>query len=218
MINVTGSVFVTGTDTGVGKTRVALQIVQQLVTQGQRVAAMKPVAAGGFQTSHGLRNDDALDLSAVANVRLPYDLVNPCCFALATSPHLAARAAGRRIDIPALVSAYETIAGAANVVIVEGAGGWLVPIGEPEARQSPGPTMEALAQALGLPVVLVVGIRLGCLSHALLTAAAIKASGLPLAGWVGVVLDPHFPGADDYVASLDVRLPAPRLGLLPHDP
>jgi dethiobiotin synthetase len=218
MIAVDHSVFVTGTDTGVGKTRVALALLAQLAAAGRRVAAMKPVAAGGQMTSHGLRNEDALDLAAAASVRLPYDWVNPCCLPLASSPHLAARAAGQTIDVDALVGAYGRIAARADCVVVEGAGGWLVPIGEPEHPGERGPTMADLAAALRLPVLLVVGIRLGCLNHALLTADAIGASGLPFAGWVGSVLDPGFPGADDYVASLEARLPVPRLGTLPFDP
>lgn len=218
MIDVSQSVFVTGTDTGVGKTRVAVQLLRQLAAQGLRVAAMKPVAAGAFETSHGLRNDDALDLAAAASVRLPYELVNPCCLPLATSPHLAARAAGLRIDIPQLEAAYQAIAARSDIVIVEGAGGWLAPIGEPEAPGLPGPTMADLARELALPALLVVGIRLGCLNHALLTAAAIRASGVPLAGWVANRLDPDFADAGDYVLALQARLPAPRLGTLGYEP
>ena len=218
MIDIAHSVFVTGTDTGVGKTRVAVTLVRQLAAQGHRVAGMKPVAAGSFETSHGPRHDDALDLAAAASVHLPYDWVNPCCLPLASSPHLAARAAGQVISVPALQGVYRQIAARAEIVVVEGAGGWLAPIGEPAVAGTPGPTMADLAQALGLPVLLVVGIRLGCLNHALLTAAAIQASGLPLAGWVANTLDPDFPGADDYLAALDLRLPAPRVGLLPHSP
>ena len=218
MIDIAQSVFVTGTDTGVGKTRVAVTLVTQLAAQGHRVAVMKPVAAGSFETSHGPRHDDALDLAAAASVQLPYEWVNPCCLPLASSPHLAARAAGRVIAIPALVEVYRQIAARAEIVVVEGAGGWLAPIGEPDRAGTPGPTMAHLAQALGLPVLLVVGIRLGCLNHALLTAAAIQASGLPLAGWVANTLDPTFPGADEYVAALALRLPVPRVGLLPYAP
>ena len=218
MIAVDHSVFVTGTDTGVGKTRVALALIAQLAAAGRRVAAMKPVAAGGLMTSHGLRNEDALDLAAAASVRLPYEQVNPCCLPLASSPHLAARAAGVGIDVAALVAAFRRIEARADVVVVEGAGGWHVPIGEPAQPGQAGPTMADLVQALGLPVLLVVGIRLGCLNHALLTAGAIRASGLPFAGWVANVLDPGFPDADDYVASLEARLPVPRLGTLPFDP
>jgi dethiobiotin synthetase len=218
VIAVEQSVFVTGTDTGVGKTRVAVTLLRQLAAAGHRVAAFKPVAAGAFETSHGLRNDDALDLGAAASVRLPYDLVNPCCLPRATSPHLAARAAAREIDIPALAAIYRRIAAQADIVVVEGAGGWLVPIGDPACAGLAGPTMADLAAALGLPVLLVVGIRLGCLNHALLSAEAIRASGQPLAGWVANRIDPDFADADDYLDALDRRLPAPRLGTLDFAP
>ena len=212
MIDIDHSVFVAGTDTGVGKTHVAVALVRQLAAAGRRVAAMKPVAAGALETSHGLRNDDALDLAAAASVRLPYDLVNPCCLPRASSPHLAAREAGQSIDIPALVATYRRIAASADVVVVEGAGGWYVPLGEPTAPGQVGPTMADLAVAVGLPVLLVVGVRLGCLNHALLTAEAIRASGLRFAGWVANRIDPAFPEFDDYVESLTARLPAPCLG------
>ncbi len=212
MIDVDHSVFVTGTDTDVGKTHVAVSLIRQLAVAGHRVAGMKPVAAGALDTSHGLRNDDALDLAAAASVRLPYDVVNPCCLPRATSPHLAARDAGRPIDIPALVAAYDRIAASADIVVVEGAGGWYVPVGEPDVPGKAAPTMADLAVALGLPVLLVVGIRLGCLNHALLTAEAIRASGLTLAGWVANRIDPAFADYDDYVESLVARLPAPCLG------
>jgi dethiobiotin synthetase len=212
VIDIDRSVFVTGTDTGVGKTHVAVALARQLAAAGRRVAAMKPVSAGAIDTSQGLRNDDALDLAAAAAVRLPYGLVNPCCLPRPTSPHLAARDAGGRIDIPGLVADFHRIAAQADLVIVEGAGGWYVPVGEPLAPGQRGPTMADLAVALGLPVLLVVGIRLGCLNHALLTADAVMASGLPLAGWVANVADPGFPDVQDYIESLAIRLPAPLLG------
>jgi dethiobiotin synthetase len=214
MIAIDHSVFIAGTDTGVGKTHVAVTLLRQLAAGGRRVAAFKPVAAGAMETSHGLRNDDALDLAAAASVRLPYDLVNPCCLPRPTSPHLAAQAAGRTIDVPALVTAYHRIAASAEIVVVEGAGGWLVPIGEPDRAGVTGPTMADLAAALALPVLLVVGLRLGCLNQALLTAEAIRARGLRLAGWVANRIDPAFGDADDYLLALDRRLPAPRVGTL----
>lgn len=218
MITIDHSVFVAGTDTGVGKTRVAVTLLRQLAAMGRRVAAMKPVAAGAIDTSHGWRNDDALDLSAAASVRLPYELVNPCCLPRPTSPHLAARDAGRPIDLAALKAAYCRIAAQADIVVVEGAGGWYVPVGDPEAPGRPGPTMADLAVALGLPVLLVVGIRLGCLNHALLTADAVRASGLPLAGWVANAMDPDFADTENYVDALARRLPAPCVGRLDYSP
>jgi dethiobiotin synthetase len=218
MINVDHSIFITGTDTGVGKTQVARALIRQLAAAGRGVAGMKPVAAGAEATSHGLRNDDALDLARAASLRLPYAWVNPCCLPRPSSPHLAARSAGVAIDIARIVATYRQIAARAQIVVVEGAGGWLVPIGEPARPGETGPTLADLAQALGLPVVLVVGLRLGCLNHALLTAAAIRASAVPFAGWIGNTVDPDFPDLEEYVESLDRRMPVPRLGLLAFRP
>jgi dethiobiotin synthetase len=213
------SLFITGTDTEVGKTTVAVALLRALVRSGLRASGMKPVAAGATMTSHGWRNEDALDLGAAGNVRLPYEILNPCCLPNPTSPHLAARDAGVVIEIPNILSAFERIKSLSDVIIVEGAGGWLAPIG-PDTPEDGRKTMQDLAKALRLPVVLVVGLRLGCLNHALLTAAAIEQSGLPFAGWIANPIDPHFAEADRYVDSLCVRLPAPLLwraprGILP---
>jgi dethiobiotin synthetase len=213
------SLFITGTDTGVGKTTVAVALLRALVRSGLRVSGMKPVAAGATMTSHGWRSDDALDLAAAGNVQLPYEILNPCCLPTPTSPHLAAQDAGVSIQIDPIVLAFEQIRSRSDVTIVEGAGGWLVPI----AGASPGDggkTMQDLAQALGLPVVLVVGLRLGCLNHALLTAAAIEKSGLSFAGWIANPIDPHFVEAERYIDSLRARLTSPLLwrapqGILP---
>jgi len=203
------SLFIAGTDTGVGKTWVATRLLSALGVAGLKAAGMKPVAAGAELTSHGLRNDDALALQFAANVRLPYELVNPCCLPDPTSPHLAAARAGQPVDIPAIKLAFDHICSKTDVIIVESAGGWLAPIGNPAQPGEPGPTMEDIGRCLGLPVLLVVGIRLGCISHALLTAQAIERSGLPLAGWVANPIDPDFADRQDYVDSLRVRLPAP---------
>jgi len=206
----THSLFIAGTDTGVGKTWVASRLLQTLVRQGVRAAGMKPVAAGAGITSDGLRNDDALDLAAAGNVRLPYELMNPCCYPAATSPHLAARMAGISIDLVAIKAAFEQIKRRSDVIIVEGAGGWLAPVGDPPRPGERGPTMEDVAKALGLPVLLVVGLRLGCLNHALLTADAVLRAGLPLAGWIGNPIDPDFHDQSPYLQSLHLRLPAPQ--------
>ncbi|HVY83299.1 MAG TPA: dethiobiotin synthase [Steroidobacteraceae bacterium] len=197
-------VFIAGTDTEVGKTRVAVAIVRALVGVGLKVAAMKPVAAGAVQTADGLRNADALDLQAAANVAAPYRTVNPFCLPEPTSPHIAARSAGIRVEIPVIEREYATLASRADLVVVEGAGGWLAPIGEAE-------TMADIARALNLPVVLVVALRLGCLNHALLTARAVRAAGLPLAGWVANGIQPHFPHAAETIAYLERALAAPLL-------
>ena len=207
------SLFIAGTDTGVGKTWVATRLLTALGAAGIRAAGMKPVAAGADLTSHGLRNDDALGLQYAASVRLPYELVNPCCLPAATSPHLAATRAGQNVEISAISTAFECICAQSDVIIVESAGGWLAPIGDPSRPGEAGPTMEDIGRALGLPVLLVVGIRLGCISHALLTVAAIQRSGLRLAGWVANPIDPDFEDGKDYVESLRRRLPAPLLSI-----
>jgi dethiobiotin synthetase len=205
------SLFVAGTDTGVGKTWVCVRLLQALVAAGYPAAGMKPLAAGVIQTPDGPRNEDALALQAAGNVSLPYQLVNPICLQQATSPHLAAADAGMTVDIGVIVQAYELIRSRTSHIVVEGAGGWLAPIGTPDKPGEPGPTMQDIALALRLPVVLVVGIRLGALSHALLTAEAIRRSGLKLVGWAANCLEPGFADAGRYVESLAQRLPEPLL-------
>jgi dethiobiotin synthetase len=200
--------FVTGTDTGVGKTVVALGLMQQLQARGLDVAGMKPVASGCESTVAGLRNDDAVQLSRQASVNLDYEQVNPYAFAPAIAPHIAAEQAGARIGLDSILAAYTSIAEQADCVVVEGVGGWEVPLNERE-------TLAGLACLLKLPVILVVGIRLGCLNHALLTAAAINRAGLPLAGWVANVLPPLPDCVEENINSLKSRIPAPLLGIVP---
>jgi dethiobiotin synthetase len=200
--------FVTGTDTGVGKTHVALALIRGLVRDGKRVAAMKPVAAGAARGPEGLRNDDALQLAAAANVAAPYETVNPYCLAAPISPHIAAEDARIAIDPAAIRREFEKLASRADCVVVEGAGGWLAPISGTR-------TMEAVALALDLPVVLVVGLRLGCLNHALLTANAVRASGLELACWVANSIEPQFERAAENVARLSAAL-GPPLAVVPN--
>ena len=202
-------VFVTGTDTEVGKTVVSRLLVRAAIARGLRVAAMKPVASGAADTGGGLRNDDALALMAEMNVWAEYDEVNPYVFAEPVSPHIAAAAAGMVIEAEVVGRALSSLARRADVVMVEGVGGWRAPLG-------PRLTVAGLASHLGLPVVLVVGLRLGCLNHALLTAESIGRSGLPLAGWVGNVVDPGMSRLEENMQTLRVRLPAPCLGLLRH--
>ncbi|HEU4623490.1 MAG TPA: dethiobiotin synthase [Steroidobacteraceae bacterium] len=204
MAGVARGVFIAGTDTEVGKTRVAVAIVRALVAAGMKVAAMKPVAAGAVQTADGPRNADALDLMAAANVETAYRTVNPFCLEEPTSPHISARSAGIRIETAAIEREYAALASRADLVVVEGAGGWLTPIGDVE-------TMADVARALNLPVVLVVALRLGCLNHALLTARAVRAAGLPLAGWVANCLQPQFPHVAENIAYLERTLAAPLL-------
>jgi dethiobiotin synthetase len=200
--------FITGTDTGVGKTTVTLGLMQALQQQGRQVAAMKPVAAGCEMTPDGLRNEDALRLQQASSVVLDYDLVNPCALALPIAPHIGAEAAGETIELDKLVNKYNEIKRQAECVLVEGAGGWLVPLG---ARQ----TLADLAHALGLKVILVVGLRLGCLNHALLTAESIRAHGCELAGWVANRLPGEMAAVEANIGALSARLDCPLKGYVP---
>jgi dethiobiotin synthetase len=201
--------FVTGTDTGVGKTCVSLGLMRALQCGGLSVAGMKPVASGCQALNDELFNDDAQRLRAQSSLDVAYSLVNPFAFEPAIAPHLAAHAGGTRIAVPPIENAFRQLAARVDAVIVEGVGGWLVPINE---RQS----MADVAACLGLPVVLVVAIRLGCLNHALLTANAIVASGLSLAGWVANRIDADCPYQDGNVSALRERLTAPLLADLPY--
>jgi dethiobiotin synthetase len=200
--------FVTGTDTGVGKTRVAASLIHALRAQGLRVAAMKPVSAG---SAPGELHDDVAALLQAANVAAGVRDVNPYAFEPAIAPHIAAEQAGVRIDLEAIAAAYARLAAKADAVVVEGAGGWRVPLNEAE-------DMADLAQRLRLPVVLVVGLRLGCLNHALLTAESIASRQLPWAGWVGNQIDPTMAQQAANIAALRARLPGPCLGIQPFQP
>jgi dethiobiotin synthetase len=201
--------FITGTDTGVGKTVVARLIVRSLVASGVRVAVMKPVAAGGIMTEQGLRNEDALGLIADCNVVMPYASVNPYCLSAPVSPHLAARDTGVSIELPVIQREFRTLAAAADVVIVEGAGGWLAPLNDHQF-------VADLAMALELPVVLVVGLRLGCLNHALLSAQAMRQRGAFLAGWIGNQIDAGFARLAQNVGTLEEHLGMPPIAIVEH--
>jgi dethiobiotin synthetase len=203
--------FITGTDTGVGKTAIAAGLLAGLGACGLRTAAMKPVASGCRRTAAGLRNDDAELLQRTASIAADYAAVNPFAFEPAIAPHIAAASAGIEIDLQTIVDGFERLAAGAGAVVVEGAGGWLVPLGRDR-------TLADLAAALGLPVVLVVGVRLGCLNHALLSAESISRHGLPLAGWVANCLDPEAKSVEENIADLAGRLQAPLLGKLPFLP
>jgi dethiobiotin synthetase len=208
---VTPAVFVTGTDTGVGKTRVAAALCRGLAARGVRVAAMKPLASGCAEMPEGLRNEDALALLAAMNVRARYSDVNPYAFAPAIAPHIAAREAGVDIDFDVLDRAFERLRMQSHALIVEGAGGWLAPI---DASR----TFADLAVRWQMDVVLVVGMRLGCLNHALLTAESIERGGLRLRGWVANAIDPKFERLTENISTLESRISAPCLGMLSFDP
>lgn len=205
-----GGWFVTGTDTGVGKTRLACGLLQALARRGERAVGMKPVASGCARTAQGPRSADALALMAAGNVAADYDEINPYGFAPATAPDLAARAAGVEISIERIQAQFERLRARAQRVVVEGIGGWLTPI---DAQA----TMADVAVRLGLPVILVVAVRLGCLNHALLTARAVAEAGLELAGWVENHIEPDPAGVlEGYSQALGRRIAAPRLGVAPY--
>ena len=195
--------FVTGTDTGVGKTRVAVALIHALRAQGLRVAAMKPVSAG---SAPGGLNEDVVALTQAANVAADVRDVNPYAFVEPFAPHVAAERAGVRIDLDVIAAAFSRLAALADVVVVEGAGGWRVPLNEHD-------DMGDLAQRLDLPVVLVVGLRLGCLNHALLTAESIAYRQMPWAGWIANHIDPEMTVVAANIDTLRARLPAPCLGV-----
>lgn len=204
--------FITGTDTDVGKTSIAAALLYAAREQGLSSVAIKPVASGCVSTPDGLRNSDALALQAQSSLKLSYAQVNPVAFAPAIAPHIAAQEACIELSVAKLQPAIEQVlAQQADFTVVEGAGGWYVPLSEHEL-------LADLAKALQLPVILVVGVRLGCINHALLTAQAISQAGLPLAGWVANIIDPHMARLEQNLATLKQLMPAPCLGQVPFIP
>jgi dethiobiotin synthetase len=204
------SFFVTGTDTSVGKTVVACALARAFVEAGERVAVMKPIASGSERTAEGLRNADALALIGAANVPLTYTQVNPYCFEPAISPHIAAEDVKIEIDIGTIKAGFDALSGVSDRVIVEGAGGWLAPINRRE-------TMADLTRSLGVPAVLVVALRLGCLSHAELSWRAIESQGVGFAGWIGNRVGERMEREAENLATLTRRLGAP-LAIVPFAP
>lgn len=204
--------FIAGTDTEVGKTLVSCALIEAANKQGMSTLGLKPIAAGCEETDDGWRNEDALALSRAASVKLPYEQINPLALKSAMAPHIAAAQENRRLQVDRIAGVCRgAMATPHDFCVVEGAGGWRVPL-------TPVATMASLAQALNLPVILVVGIRLGCLNHALLTAEAIRNDKLRLAGWVANLVSPDMAEIDANIATLDALLPCPRLGKIPFDP
>ena len=204
-------VFVAGTDTGIGKTVVTATLIAALTQAGQRAVGMKPVASGCHRSARGWTNEDAealIDQSAGAP---DYALVNPYALPEPIAPHLAARAAGVEIRLDPIVAAFAALSTNTDCIVVEGVGGWAVPL-------SPALMQADLVRALGLPVLLVVGLRLGCINHAILSARAIAADGCNLIGWIGNQVDAGMTRVEENLATLRDRLPAPCLGVLPHCP
>lgn len=204
--------FVTGTDTEVGKTTIAAGLLHAARRAGLSTAAAKPVASGCEMTADGLRNGDALALLGECTLPMRYEQVNPFAFEPAIAPHLAAREAGIELTAALLAeSVRRMLALQADFSLVEGAGGWRVPLAGRE-------NLSDLAVMLGLPVILVVGVRLGCINHALLSAEAIERDGLQLAGWVANIVDPTTSRLEQNLATLADRLQAPCLGRVPRLP
>jgi len=200
--------FVTGTDTGVGKTLVSSALLLKLSEQGRTVAGMKPVASGCVSTPEGLRNEDAQSLMTYSGVSADYALVNPYAFEPAIAPHLAAQQAGVMMSRNTIMAAYDQLCLQADTLVVEGVGGWQVPLTETE-------TMEDLAKQINLPVIMVVGIRLGCINHALLTYQAIQRSGLICCAWVANQVEEDMPCVEENITSIQTRLDIPCWGVIP---
>jgi dethiobiotin synthetase len=200
--------FVAGTDTEIGKTLTSSAMLYALVRRGVRACGMKPVAAGAVMKNGQLHNDDADQLAEAGNVSLPQSLTTPFMLEEPAAPHIAAKLEGRKIDAVPILAAYLEIAALTDATVVEGVGGFRVPLTDDYDTAD-------LAQQLALPVVLVVGMRLGCINHALLTVEAIQSRGLKLVGWVANTLDLEFNFADENIAALEARIPAPLLGRIP---
>ncbi len=201
--------FITGTDTGVGKTWLTLGLMTALKGTGLQVAGMKPVASGAAMTKDGLRNDDAMNILAHCSDEILYEDVNPYCFRSPIAPHIAAKEDGATIEIATIEQAFERLSGQADAIIVEGIGGWRVPIAN-------GLQTADLVRRLQIPVVLVVGLRLGCISHALLSAEAIGHDKINMLGWAGSQIDPDYKKIRTTIDYLSRSIQAPLLGVVPH--
>lgn len=203
--------YVTGTDTGIGKTLASTALLHAYRARGLRAVGMKPVASGCDVTDDGYRNADALALQAASDPRPPYAQVNPYALPLPLAPELAAREAGINIDLETIRAAHARLQSRSDIVVVEGVGGWAAPLSATLDQAD-------LVGALDLPVLLVVGMRLGCISHARLGAAAIAADGARMVGWICNQIDPAMERCDDVFASLQARLPVPCWARFPFDP
>lgn len=200
--------FVTGTDTEVGKTIASCALLQAANTAGYRSVGYKPVASGSEMTPEGIRNSDALALQRNSSVKLPYEEINPLAFLEPTSPHIISAEEQRPITFSAMSEGLKNLTGKADWVQVEGAGGWFTPLSDTT-------TFAEWAISEQLPVILVVGVKLGCINHAMLTVQAVLAAGLPLAGWIANGVQPAGKRHAEYLATLKQRLPAPLLGEIP---
>lgn len=204
----TQAYFITGTDTEIGKTHATCALLARAAQDGLRTVALKPVAAG---TEADGENDDVRRLMAASTVALDARTINPWLLAEPVSPHIAARRAGTEITLPAIMASFHAANERADLVLVEGVGGVYAPLSDTLSQPD-------LIRALDIPVILVIGLRLGCLNHALLTVAALKQEGCRLSGWIGNLIDPAFQAQADNIDTLRQRIPAPCLGILPFDP
>lgn len=201
--------FITGTDTEVGKTTISVALLKHFQQQGKTTIGLKPIASGAEIIDGQFRNEDGLKLQQAATEKLPYDVVNPICLNAAIAPHIAASQQGVSVSVDRLQQACAAnLALEADIRLVEGAGGWFVPLGVNE-------TLADFVCANQWPVILVVGMRLGCINHALLTAAAIQQAGLKLAGWVANCIEPSMPVLEENITTLQERIDAPCWGVVP---
>ncbi|MFM6978776.1 MAG: dethiobiotin synthase [Methylophilaceae bacterium] len=203
------AMFVTGTDTDAGKTYISAALLRHFAAQSLRVVGMKPVASGVTELDGVLHNSDVTQLRQASNVQADVRWINPYCFTPAIAPHIAAQQAGVAIDLQQIKQAYEQLCGMADVVVLEGAGGWLVPLNGQQ-------TIADLAQLLDIPIVLVVRIRLGCINHALLSVADIQRRGLTLLGWVANCMEDEMPVMQENIATLQQLIAAPCLAVVGH--
>ena len=201
--------FITGTDTGVGKTRSSIALMHYFQQQGDQVMGMKPIASGCRLQEGRLYNDDALQLQNHASVQADYALVNPYAFAAPMAPHLAAKQQGQEINLEVITRAYRALEDLADTVIVEGIGGWLVPL-------VGNLLLPDLVVKLDIPVIVTVAIRLGCINHALLTIKAVQDSGARCAGWIASCVDPDMLRVQENISSLDALLGVPLIGVMPY--
>ncbi len=200
--------FITGTDTGIGKTWITVGLMTALKNLPARVVGMKPVASGCVSSPAGLRNEDALLIQAQCTLDVTYNQVNPYAFAHPVAPHLAAAEVGTSIDLNRIIESYNVLSGIADAVVVEGVGGWRVPLGDSK-------NLKSLVQALNIPVILVVGLKLGCINHALLTVEAIIKDEQQLVAWVANQVDPDYEMLGPTLDHLIAEIPAPMIGHVP---
>jgi dethiobiotin synthetase len=201
------AIFITGTDTGIGKTFYSCRLLEALNANGCSTLAMKPVAAGASNEHGTLKNEDALQLQQCASIKVSYQEVNPYCFSAAIAPHLAANKEGQQVSLKLIHDQFLKLKEKADFVLVEGVGGWQVPLNESQ-------TVADLAKTLQIPVVLVVGIRLGCINHALLTVDSIQQSSVALTGWVANIIEPDMSALDENIKTLQQLIVAPLLDVI----